>query len=353
MPLAAFVDPETTKIAWKPQDILGKTPADLAKSHAQFLKLEKTSAAVKREDRRDDDGHQEGGRSRWASTPSAIENEAKFELPATPFGTGPTQVIIHTNDDGTARSYGVWFRTANTFPEYGFPDAVRGAHQAVRRAVGTVEEDQGDARRADHLVRSASAGCAPRRGSRSPRISTSRSCATCRSRSSSARPVPGVGLREGRASADRCDARRDRRRPTARTTRSSATTRDTITMSLPPTDYDGETSKTTILMFVRGGKVGEWRHALPVRRLRAGEGRVRGPARGQARQAEAGEGPLPLRQGRLSTSSTASTRTSSTSRSRSSSPGGRRRRAPGCTMVASRNPADRVAGSDAWSASGP
>jgi hypothetical protein len=38
---------------------------------------------------------------------------------------------------------------------------------------------------------------------------------------------------------------------------------NTITMSLPPTDYDGETSRTTILMFVRAGKVGDWRTHFP------------------------------------------------------------------------------------------
>ena len=37
----------------------------------------------------------------------------------------------------------------------------------------------------------------------------------------------------------------------------------TIMMSLPPTDYDGDTAKTTILMFVRDGKIGDWRTSIP------------------------------------------------------------------------------------------
>jgi hypothetical protein len=119
-PLAAFVEPETTKLAWKPQDILGKKPADVAKSHAQFIKLEKTSAAVKaKTDEMMKDLNKEV--EAMGIDTKRGENDPKFELPATPLGTGPTMVILHTNEDGTVRSYGVWFRTANTYPEYGFP----------------------------------------------------------------------------------------------------------------------------------------------------------------------------------------------------------------------------------------
>src|SRR5204863_9247899 len=40
-------------------------------------------------------------------------------------------------------------------------------------------------------------------------------------------------------------------------------TGDTATLRLPPTDYDGDTSVTTILLFLEGGKVREWHMGLP------------------------------------------------------------------------------------------
>jgi hypothetical protein len=37
----------------------------------------------------------------------------------------------------------------------------------------------------------------------------------------------------------------------------------TITLELPPTDYDGNSSHTRILMFVEGGKVRQWNANVP------------------------------------------------------------------------------------------
>jgi hypothetical protein len=46
----------------------------------------------------------------------------------------------------------------------------------------------------------------------------------------------------------------------------------TLTMALPPTDYDGDTAITNILMFVKGGKVTQWNMHIPFDNFDAARG---------------------------------------------------------------------------------
>ncbi len=258
-PLAAFVEPETTKISWKPQDVLGKTPADLAKSHAQYVVLEKTSAAVnaKTEELMAD---MKKDMEKLGVNTKRDPNEAKFALPSTPLGTGPTQIIIHLNDDGTARSYGAWFRTSNTYPAYGFPtqsadllklfDEKWGPSKKIKETLGerTTWYDAGRGLRA------------------SARIEKPEDLDITYVRYLPLAKFFGApGSLWGFEKAERPLIGATPEEIIATYGKDYAIKRDTdsMTMSTFPTDYDGETARTTILMFIRGGKIGEWRTSLP------------------------------------------------------------------------------------------
>jgi len=260
-PLAAFVEPETTKLAWKPQDILGKKPADVAKTLAQFIKLEKTSAAVKAKTDELMADLKKDVEAMGIDTKRG-ENDPKFELPATPLGTGPTMVILHTNEDGTVRSYGVWFRTANTYPEYGFPTQ-------SADLIKLFDEKWGPSKKIKETLGERTTWFDAARGLRaSARIEKPEDFDV-----SYVRYLPlakffgGPGPLWGFEKAERPLIGSTPDEIVATYGKDFEVKRDdkqgTITMSLPPTDYDGETSHTTILMFVRDGKIGDWRTHIP------------------------------------------------------------------------------------------
>jgi len=260
-PLAAFVDPETVKIAWKPQDILGKTPAELAKAQAQFLKIEKTSAAV---NAKTDElmADMKKDMEKLGVNTNRDPNEAKFELPATPYGTGPTQVINHLNDDGTVREYGIWFRTMSTFPQYGFPAQSEELMKLFTTHWGPpkkIKETLGEETTWFDSVRGLRA---------SVRIEKPEDMDVSYSRFLPLAKFFGApGAVWGFEKAERPLIGATPDEVVAAYGKDFAVKRDdsaeTITMSMPPTDYDASTTKTTILMFVRSGKVGEWRTSLP------------------------------------------------------------------------------------------
>ncbi len=261
VPLSAFVEPETTKLAWKPHEILGKKPADLAKSLAQFVKVEKTSAAAKA---KTDElmADMKKDMEKLGVDTTRGDNDPKFELPATPLGTGPTMVILHTNEDGTVRSYGVWYRTENTFPQYGFPtqsaelmklyDAKWGAPKKIKDTLGertTWFDAPRGLRVSSELKKPEDFDVSYARylplakffGGPGPVWGFEKA----------ERPLIGATPDEivatyGKEAEIKVDDKAG-----------------TITMSLPPTDYEGDTARTTILMFVRAGKVGEWRTNIP------------------------------------------------------------------------------------------
>ena len=47
LPIKAFVELATGQLAFKPQNVLGKTPVDVAKALPQYLRKDETSAQVK------------------------------------------------------------------------------------------------------------------------------------------------------------------------------------------------------------------------------------------------------------------------------------------------------------------
>jgi hypothetical protein len=260
-PLVAFVEPETTTIAWKPQDILGKKPADLAKQLAQYVKVEKTSAAVKaKTDELMADLNKEV--EALGVDTKRNENDPKFELPATPFGTGPTQVIVHTNDDGSVRSYGVWFRSASTFPEYGWPTQ-------SADLIKLFDEKWGPSKKIKETLGERTTWFDAARGLRaSTQIDKPEDLDVAYVRYLPLAKFFGApGALWGFEKAERPLIGATPEEIVAAYGKDFEIKRDdkagTLTMSLPPTDYEGDTAHTTILMFVRAGKVGDWRTHIP------------------------------------------------------------------------------------------
>jgi len=145
MPLDAFIEPETTRIAWKPQDILGKKPAELAKAYPQYLAAHPTSESAKaKTDELMKDMNKD--LEKMGIDTKRDANLPELELPASPFGADRTHVILYTDDDGSVRSYGLWFHTRSISPAFGWPqqsadivkllDAKWGARKQVHETLG-------------------------------------------------------------------------------------------------------------------------------------------------------------------------------------------------------------------------
>ncbi|NVB82324.1 MAG: hypothetical protein HOV81_28345 [Kofleriaceae bacterium] len=262
VPLAAFLDPESKAIAWKPQDVLGKQPADLAKTFAQYLKVEKTSAAVKaKTDEMMADMKKEVEAMGIDTTRNA--NLPEFELPAAPYNDGGnTHVILYTNDDSSVRSYGVWFHTGSITPEYGFPvqgeeivkklDELYGAHKVVKETLGDQHvwyDAKRGVRATTRLDKPADVDLTYVRYL--PLANLFGAPGAVWGFEKAERPLIGATPDEIVATYGKdYEVKRDDKA-------------QTITMIMPPTDYDGDTSTTRVLMFVRGGKVGEWHMSIP------------------------------------------------------------------------------------------
>lgn len=262
-PLIAFVEPETTTIGFKPHDVLGKQPANLAKQHAQYVTVDRTSAAVKG---KTDELMKDLNKDVEALGIATKRNDKlpKFQLPATPFGAGPTTVILHTNDDGSVRSYGVWFRTASTNPEYGWPtqsadliklfDAMWGPSKKLKDYGGerTTWFDPARGLRASaDIEKPADFDVSYVRYL--PLAKFFGAPGKLWGFEKAERPLIGATPDEIVATygSDAVIKRFDKEQR--------------LTLSLPPTDYERQSGVTTILMLVRdGGKVGEWHVNIPL-----------------------------------------------------------------------------------------
>ncbi len=264
MPLDAFIEHETTRIAWKPEDVLGKMPADLLTKFPQYKKAREVSAAVKAQtDEMMKDLNKEVEAMGIDTKRNA--NMPEFELPPAPYNDGlDTQVMLHTNDDGSVRSYGLWFHTHSISPDIGWPtqsaeivklmDEKWGPHKTVKETLGD-EKVWAD----------------PKRGLRATtRVDKPEDLNLELSRyfplatfiggpgevwgfEKPERPIIGATVEEI---------------TTAYKEYAPKVAKDgsTVTIYLPPTDYDGSTARTSILMFVRkGGKIGDYRFNLPYR----------------------------------------------------------------------------------------
>lgn len=261
MPLDAFIEHETTRISWKPQDVLGKQPADLAKTFPQYLKAETTSAAVRA---KTDEMMKDLDKEAIALGIDTKRNAdlPEFELPSTPFAEGrATHVMLHTDDDGSVRNYSLWFRTASLSPQIGWPtqsaDIVKLLDEkwGPSKQVKDMIDDEVRWFDAKKQIRASAKPEKPEELDVSfvrymPLATLFGSPGIVWGFEKAERPVLG-------ATADEIVAAYKEYKPKLSADGS------TVTIYLPPTDYDGANARTSILMFVRKGKVADYRFNLP------------------------------------------------------------------------------------------
>jgi len=262
MPLDAFLETDPARIAWKPQAVLGKLPADLAKTFPQYKKAVETSEAVKKQTAEMMKELDKEVAALGIDTKKDA-NLPEFELPPSPYEDGrATNVILHTDDDGTVRSYGVWFRTMSLSPAIGWPeqsgaivkflDEKWGAHKTVKETLGE------EMRWHD-----------PKLGIRaSARMEKPEDFDLSFTKyfpianfwgepnglwgfEKKERPLIGATPEEIQAAYKEYGVKHDK-------------VSKTVTIYMPPTDYDGDSARTAILCFLRAGdKVGDYRFNLP------------------------------------------------------------------------------------------
>lgn len=264
MPLDAFIEHETTRIAWKPQDVLGKKADDLAKTFPQYKKAVETSAAVKA---KTDEMMKELDKEVAALGVKTKRDKElpEFELPATPYADGrATHVILYDNDDGTVRSYGVWFRTASISPEMGWP-------QQSADIKKLLDDKWGKPKQVTDMIEDEWRWYDPKQGIYAttriqkpekpeeldlvyvrylPLDTFFGAPGTAWGFEKAERPLIG-------ATADEVKAAYKDYAPKV------ADDGSTVTLYLPPTDYAGSNAQTSILCFVRNGKIGDFRFDLP------------------------------------------------------------------------------------------
>jgi hypothetical protein len=191
--------------------------------------------------------------------PNKNSTDLEVRLPATPLGDDTTtHVILHLDDDGTVRQYGVWIRTEQ-LGDYGFPsepadavkilDEVWGPHKTIKDTLGD-RTSWFDAKRG-------------------VRVSTEIDPAKPNELDldyvrytplASFFGAPGAkwGFEKDfsllGATSDQL---------TTAFGKAFKPKDDTATISLPPTDYDGDTARTTILLFLKDGKVTRWQTSIP------------------------------------------------------------------------------------------
>jgi len=101
----AIAEKGTDTIAFKPQDVLGKTAADLLKAFPQYVSEEKDSAGGRAADKM-----MKGLENDLKATGINVKNnrpKLDVSLPGTKYDDSSTLVVLHFDDDGTVRSYTV------------------------------------------------------------------------------------------------------------------------------------------------------------------------------------------------------------------------------------------------------
>ncbi len=254
-PIKAFVELDPGQIPFKAPAVLGKTPLDVAKEFPQYLRKDKTSEAVKKQtDEMMKDMTED--MKKMGIDPTKGGSDIEFRLPPTPAATDETtHVILYTNDSGKIREYGVWFRgtpaeaqeVVKTF------DDVWGAHKVVNETLGPrttwfdpkagirastrLEADKPNQVDVDYVrylpLAKFFGEPGPVWGFEKPE-----------------QPLLGSTVEQLEAAYGKDAIKAD---PGA----------DTVTLTLPPTDYAGDTAATTILMFLERGKVRQWNVSIP------------------------------------------------------------------------------------------
>jgi hypothetical protein len=253
LPVQAFVELDPGKLAFKPAAVLGKTPEDIAKALPQFLRKDKTSAAVSAKTDELMAGMEADLKAKGIDV-KKNSGKPEFRLPPTPGGTRPeTHVILHTDDDGTVRQYGVWFETTaaekqeiiDTF------DKLWGKHKIIDETLGPQMTwfDAASGFRASTRVKADNPDrididyvrylpLAKFFGEPGPLWGFEKA----------ERPFLGATTAEIEATYGKVAVSKES---------------ETITLELPPTDYDGNSSHTRILMFTTKGKVRQWNTHIP------------------------------------------------------------------------------------------
>lgn len=256
LPVKAFVEQDTAQLGFKPQVVLGKTPEALAKELPQYLRKDKTSAAVSAKTDEMMAGMKEDMKKHGIDVDKK-RSDVEFRLPPTP-GTKDetTHVILHTNDDGTVRQYGVWFKPSEAeraeikkaFDElWGgskvvketlgerttWFDAKLGMRASTKVELKDHEKDRLDIDYVRYL----------------PLAQFFGEPGKLWGFEKAERPLIGATVEELQAAYG------------------SAIEPDkggeTVKLHLPPTDYDGNSSQTMILMFLEKGKVKMWNTSIP------------------------------------------------------------------------------------------
>ena len=256
LPVKAFVELDTAQLAFKPQNVLGRQPADIAKDLPQFIRKDKTSEAVKKQTAAMMKDLEKEVAALGVDTKKA-RPDVEFRLPPTPASTGEqTHVILHTHDDGTVREYGVWFRTTpqeaqeviKTF------DELWGKHKLVADVLGPRMTwfDAKNGIRVSTAVEQRRPGeldieyvrylpLARFFGEPGPLWGFEKQ----------ERPILDATVEELVAAYGKdAQVKHDEKN-------------NTLTIKFPPTDYDGDTSVTMVLAFLDKGKVRQWRVNIP------------------------------------------------------------------------------------------
>lgn len=254
LPVKAFVEQDTKQLGFKPQVVLGKLPADLAKELPQYLRKDKTSAAVQAKT----DEMMAGMKADLAAKGIDVNKreDVEFRLPPTPSTKDDsTHVILHTNDDGTVREYGVWFKPSDAEraeitkafdelwgqskvinetlgPRTSWFDATNGVRASTKVELAAHEKERLDIEYVRYLP------LAKFFGEPGPVWGFEKA----------ERPLIGATPEELEAAYGKLVVDKEA---------------GTVKMELPPTDYDGDTSHTVILMFLERGKVRQWNTSIP------------------------------------------------------------------------------------------
>ena len=254
-PIKDFLELDTKSIAFKPNDVLGKTPGELLKQFPQYAGKDMNSAA----NQAAADEMMKELRAQAAAKGVQIkehEDDVEVRLPATPYaGETTTHVILHRNDDGTVRQYGVWLRGAGaSWPQQRAEvikqmDALWGPHKIVKETLGermTWYEPKTGVR-ASASIKTDTPGEIDLDYVRYLPLATLFGAPGSLWGFEGETPLIGRTRDEVAAAFGKAYKPDD----------------DTATIKLPPTDYESDSGATTILIFFERDKVKEWNLSLP------------------------------------------------------------------------------------------
>ena len=258
MPLKAFVELDPATLPFKAPAVLGKKPEEVAQAFPQFLKKEdpKVSEAVRKKTDEMMGDMKEDMKKYGIDPDKQPKTEVEIRLPPTPATKDDsTHVILYLDSDtGAIRSYGVWFRGGKAEGEEIVKtfDQLWGAHKMVNETLGarhTWFDAKNGIRASTRLEPDHPENVDVDYVRYLPLAQFFGEPGKLWGFEKAERPLIGATVDELKAAYGK-DALTD-------------PNDDTITLQLPPTDYDGDTSHTRILLFLEKGKVRQWNVSIP------------------------------------------------------------------------------------------